>query len=307
MVQLFTKIAMSESSSQCPHLLRASAIGMLEAGKSQGEVARTLGKTTRTINNWWKRHKLNVSLQDKPRSGRPSSIKRVAKIVISKSLGKRRQSTRNIAKRLTAQGNPTSKTAIHRYLKNTLKVRSYKRPQCPRLSQKQKIHRLKFCKDRISWSSEQWANVIFFDEAPFYLCEPSNRQIDRVWSSDGQNIPPVLTIKFPPHLMVWGAMSARGVSELHFIPQKCSVNAKYYVENILAGSCRDAFARKRSTGTILQRKLCENMSDSIFQQDGAPAHTSKLSQQWCLDNFPNYWAKDVWPGNSPDLSPIENL
>ena len=161
---------MSESSSQCPHLLRARAIGMLEAGKSQGEVARTLGKTTRTINNWWKRHKLNVSLQDNPRSVRPSSIKRVAKIVISKYLGKRRQSTRNIAKRLTAQGHPTSKTAIHGYLKNTLKVRSFKRPQCPR-SQKQKIHRLKFCKDRISWSSEQWENVIFSDEAPFYLCE----------------------------------------------------------------------------------------------------------------------------------------
>ena len=49
------------------------------------------------------------------------------------------------------------------------------------------------------------------------------------------------------------------------------------------------------------------MSDSIFQQDGPPSHTSKLSQQWCQNNFPNYWAKDVWPGNSPDLSPIENL
>ena len=112
---------------------------------------------------------------------------------------------------------------FHRYLKNTLKVRSYNRPQCPRLSQKQKIHRLKFCKDRISWSSEQWASVIFSDEAPFYLCEPSNRQIDRVWSSDGQNIPPVLTIKFPPHLMVWGAMSARGVSQLHFIPRNAQL------------------------------------------------------------------------------------
>ncbi|KAI6649873.1 Histone-lysine N-methyltransferase SETMAR [Oopsacas minuta] len=49
------------------------------------------------------------------------------------------------------------------------------------------------------------------------------------------------------------------------------------------------------------------MSNSVFQQDGAPAHTSKLSQQWCQLNLPNYWAKEVWPGNSPDLSPIENL
>ena len=222
----------------------------------------------------------------KPRSGNrgPSSIKRKAKIVISKSLGKRRQSTRNMAKRLTAQGHPTSKTAIHRYLKNTLKVRSYKRPQCPRLSQKEKNHLLKFCKDRISWSSEQCASVIFSDEAPSYLCE-LNRQIDRFWSSMAK-ISRLSHYQVSPHLMVWSAMSARGVSELHFIPQKCSVNAKYYVENILAGTSRDAFAQKRSTGIILQRKLCENMSDSIFQQDGAPAHISKLSQQWCQKIFP---------------------
>ena len=127
-----------------------------------------------------------------------------------------------------------------------------------------------FCKDRISWSYEQCASVIFSDEAPIYLCEPSNRQIDRVWSSNGPNIPPVLTIKLPPAFDCLGCMSARAVSQLHFIPQKCSVNDKYYVEDILAGSCRDAFARKRSTGTILQRKLCENMSDSIFTQDGVP-------------------------------------
>ena len=146
MVQLFTKIAMSESSSQCLHLLRARAMDMLEVGKSMEEVARTLGKTTRTINNWWKRYKLNVSLQDKPRSGRPSSIERVAKIVISKSLRKMRHSTRSIAKRLTAQGHQTSKTAIHRRLKNTLKVISCKRPQCPRLSQKQKIDSLNSAK-----------------------------------------------------------------------------------------------------------------------------------------------------------------
>ena len=102
-------------------------------------------------------------------------------------------------------------------------------------------------------------------------------------------------------------MSANAVSELHSLPQKCTVNAKYYVDNILAGPCKAVFARRRPKGTILQRKLCEKMSNSIFQQDGAPAHTSKLSQEWCRLNLPAYWAKEVWPGNSPDLSPIENL
>ena len=79
------------------------------------------------------------------------------------------------------------------------------------------------------------------------------------------------------------------------------------MDNILSGPCKAVFARRRSKGTILQRKLCEKLSNSIFQQDGAPAHTSKLNQEWCRLNLPAYWAKEVWPGNSPDLSPIENL
>ena len=49
------------------------------------------------------------------------------------------------------------------------------------------------------------------------------------------------------------------------------------------------------------------MSNSIFQQDGAPAHTSKLSQEWCRLNLPSYSVKEIWPSNSTDISPIENL
>ena len=44
---------------------------------------------------------------------------------------------------------------------------------------------------------------------------------------------------------------------------------------------------------------------SILQQDGAPAHTSKLITGW-FEVFGVEYIKD-WPGNSPDLSPMENL
>ena len=279
---------MSNLMNPSSNLVRVRAIAMLEAGITQKDVARRLGKTIKTVNNWWRRNKCGESLVDKPRSGRPSSLTRVAKIVISKSVGKRHQSTRKLARRLTARGHKTSKTAIHRYLREKLGLKSYKRPRNPRLTEKQRVHRLKFCKERLNWSAKDWANVVFSDEAPFHLFEPSNRQTDRVWDSDAQNIPPVLTSKFPPHLMVWGAMSANAVSELHILPQKCTVNAKYYVDNILAGPCKSAFARRRSKGTILERKLCENMSNAIFQQDGAPAHTSKspgmvsIESSWLL-------------------------
>ena len=57
----------------------------------------------------------------------------------------------------------------------------------------------------------------------------------------------------------------------------------------------------------VERTLLEKMSEAIFQQDGAPAHTSKRAQEWCSNNLPSFWRKGTWPGNSPDLSPIENL
>ena len=46
---------------------------------------------------------------------------------------------------------------------------------------------------------------------------------------------------------------------------------------------------------------------AIFQQDGGPAHHSRLAQNWLERNVQPFWVKGIWPGNSPDLSPIENL
>ncbi|QQP51676.1 Transposable element tcb1 transposase [Caligus rogercresseyi] len=33
----------------------------------------------------------------------------------------------------------------------------------------------------------------------------------------------------------------------------------------------------------------------LYQQDGAPAHTSNLVQNWCLENLDMFWSKEFWP------------
>jgi hypothetical protein len=43
----------------------------------------------------------------------------------------------------------------------------------------------------------------------------------------------------------------------------------------------------------------------IFQQDGAPAHTSRLAQEWLEQNISDFIKKDEWPPNSPDLNPLD--
>ena len=32
-----------------------------------------------------------------------------------------------------------------------------------------------------------------------------------------------------------------------------------------------------------------------LQQDGATAHTAKMVQAWCKDNFKSFWSKELWP------------
>ena len=43
-----------------------------------------------------------------------------------------------------------------------------------------------------------------------------------------------------------------------------------------------------------------------FQQDGAPAHTSNIVQEWCTSKFgKKFLAKEDWPPRSPDLNPCD--
>jgi len=52
------------------------------------------------------------------------------------------------------------------------------------------------------------------------------------------------------------------------------------------------------------RDLFGASSDFIFQQDGATCHTDRV----CTRRFQQHNVQLLtWPGNSPDLSPIENL
>ena len=47
------------------------------------------------------------------------------------------------------------------------------------------------------------------------------------------------------------------------------------------------------------------MGTLIYQQDRAPCHTAKKVKKW-LSNKEISYIED-WPGQSPDISPIENL
>ena len=96
---------------------------------------------------------------------------------------------------------------------------------------------------------------------------------DRVWARNAEVVPPCNRVKFPAKIQVLGMMSHQAVSELHIIPKGQMITGAYYREHILAKTCKDALNRTDRKGSILQLAMTRNMSEIIFQQDGAPAHT----------------------------------
>ena len=97
------------------------------------------------------------------------------------------------------------------------------------------------------------------------------------------------SFKHPLKIMFWGCISAKGCGRLHVV--EGAMNSVQYVE-------------------VLSHRLIPQAGDwfpdgdYIFQQDLAPCHTSKKSTEFLRSH--NIQVLD-WPGNSPDLSPIENL
>jgi len=80
---------------------------------------------------------------------------------------------------------------------------------------------------------------------------------------------------------------------LHFIPDETKVNAKLFVETLLPELVQD----------------CRSVLPSgfIVQEDGAPAHTAKLAQDWIATNCSEFIGKDEWPPNSPDFNLLDSL
>ena len=63
----------------------------------------------------------------------------------------------------------------------------------------------------------------------------------------------------------------KSYTQLPFVDEKAKVNASYYITKLLPNLIKDC------------RHL---LSDNIFQQDGAPAHTAALAQDWIEKKYP---------------------
>ena len=131
--------------------------------------------------------------------------------------------------------------------------------------------------------------IVFSDESIIAVLDDRVQSVRR---RSGEEFKPEClkkTVKFPQKIMVWGAISIHGPSRLMIV--EGTMDQHKYIN-------------------VLQTRLLPQTRDWfgdrpwIFQQDSAPCHSAKSVKRWFAQNGVEVLP---WPGNSPDMNPIESL
>jgi hypothetical protein len=170
-------------------------------------------------------------------------------------------------------------------------LKPFHAPRKPKYRSHTPSKRLKFAKD---FRGQDWDKVVYGDEKKFVLfAEPNRRNtVYYIRPEDKENLPPAEQAKYPGKVNVWGAFCSSGVCGL-----------RVFTQNMDANLYRDILDK-----TMLPSAL-EHYPDGdfLYLQDSDPKHRAKKVQKWFEENEVQVIRPQEWPGNSPDLNPIENL
>lgn len=235
------------------------------------------------------------SVDNRNRSGRrrtvrtSGAIKRIREQI-------RRNPQRSVRK--LAEQNKMSVTSAWRIVREDLGLKPYKKRKMHGLTNAQIEKRFVRCKDLLSRHGDKdLETMVFSDEKFFGVEERLNGQNTRIYSLAIEDIPEELRtverFQKEQKLMVWCAVSKKGKFPMVFIESGTNINAKYYVNNVLERVLKVEGPKMFSEGKW------------TFQQDSAPAHKAKITQEWCKTNLPDFIPSSKWPPSSPDLNPLD--
>ena len=266
---------------------RNIAIGRLEAGESQSAVARHFNVHHSTINRLWHRYTRFHSTNDRPRSGRP----RVTNPAQDRFIWVYHLRHRFAAATTTAGQVPGLRRISDQPVRNRLReagIRPYRPKFGPVLRPQHRQRHLQWCNTVRRWNLVNWRRIWFSDESRFLLERRDGRQ--RVYRRRRERFAPNCVRQGDRYgggsVMVWGAMSYNGRSELVVVQGNLTANR--YIDQILRPHLLPILNRQRE----------------IFQHDNARPHTARATRDYLTNHNVNVFP---WPSKSPDLNPIEHL
>ena len=272
---------------------RSTAIILRKEGYTYDEIAKKIGSGATKAAVWKICHKFGNSgtIADLPRGHRKkATTTQDDRDMIRAVKNNHRLSSKEISADMLIAGVCVSAQTVPRRLFSVgLKARIPRKK--PFLNAAQRKKRVDWCKAHMNWTAEDWSKVLFSDETRLSIFGSDGiRYVRR--STHEAYLPACMvpTMKHPLSVMIWACMSAKGVGRMQVV--NGNINARVYIDEVL------------STKVLQSASDLFGAEEFIFQQDGAPCHTARVCKTWFQDN--NVRLLD-WPGNSPDLNPIENL
>ena len=272
---------------------KAKALAWASIGMSTKKISEKLNRSQRSVQRLIlaaSRAPKNTIPGRKVGSGRPSSVSKADLRVLKRHvLTYPTITAARIKIELPNEFGHLSERRIQELLKDVLKLPSRTAAKKPLLTKAMKQKRLKFCHQYKDWTAEQWSHVMFSDESMFKCIRSASTKVRRPLKSNRYDPRyTVKTVKHPAQVMVWGCFTgANGRGGLYFLPTGQMMNGETYK-------------------TVLEDHLLPFMTTfraTHFLQDGAPCHKTKVITS-LLKDCP--FEVIDWPGNSPDLNPIEN-
>ena len=271
-----------------------NAILLLKSkNKNISAISKELNISRTTVRRWISRSensKIGYTPQPKIRSGRPRKTSVHTENLLKREVLKNPFITaRKLKENHNNLLNNVTVRSVQRLLKNRLNLGASKPARKPILTETMRKKRLQFANRYKDWTAEEWKRVMFSDESTFRVSDVRFNTVRRPSGSNRYDSRfTIKTRKHPESVMIWGCFCSKGRGGLFFLPKNVTMNAIRY-KNVL----EDHLIQ------FLQIHDC-----SVFMQDGAPCHKAKLITEWLKNK--NITLLD-WPGNSPDLNPIENM
>jgi len=209
--------------------MREKIINMNNRGFTVTATSTILGYSKSCISRIISRYKSNGISSVKSRSGRPKAMSKRCENLIKRMVQQNPSiASSEIRSRIPNPLSVSSRT-IRRRLEKNLDLKCYKPAKTPLLSKKNLKDRLAFCEKYKNWQPEDWDKVMFSDESMIcqfsnftsHVRRPKNMRYDPKYTTP--------TVKNPPRIMVWGAITANGRSGLWFLPPKTTMNGKTYL------------------------------------------------------------------------------
>lgn len=270
----------------------AQAVLLTDEGRTQREVAAILNVPRTTLRRAFTRYRETGLYTRRPGSGRVRCTSaRDDRFIIMAVLRNRFLTAVEIRRRLqAARGVIVSERTVRRRMAER-DLRAQRPARGPELERHHRIARLRFAREHVNWTNEQWSKVLFTDESRVALRAPDGRE--RVYRRRGERFLPITTRQTVSYqggsVMVWGGICSDARTELVIVNHR--LTATRYIEDILENH-------------VVPFVDFIGREDFLLMHDNARAHVARSVVSY-LDAVGI--RRLQWPARSPDMNPIEHV